>query len=157
MVAIKRVAPEVASALLMEETPAEAPRGLTEAEMRAHGMEQWTEMSAMAMDDLTRFANGWLKYREKGWKWEEPDWDTDPETWPPLAKVMWLYVRSHDAITQAQWLRHMTAHPGWCRECHDGEDRPLGWTGTYHVCPRHVSNRCVEHLVGGLLHEGEKR
>lgn len=75
---------------------------------------QYREQAIVA---LRRMGKGLVLWQEKGWQWEEPDWAADPESWPPLARLLYLLHRSQTAMTRANWLRHFKEHPEWCTEC----------------------------------------
>ena len=125
------------------------------AERLAEGVSQLAKLRQEHIEITARFARGWLKYQEASWEWPEgfdgyvvappsllrhdleslDDWNTDPETWPPLVKLAWLYDRLHGLHAQINWLRHFPDRPNWCSDCHEGK-RPKGWRATI----------CVDHL-----------
>jgi len=109
------------------------------AERLAEGVSQLAKLRQEHIEITARFARGWLKYQKANWEWPEgfvlDDWNTDPETWPPLVKLAWLYDRLHGLHAQINWLRHFPDRPNWCSDCHEGK-RLEGWRATI----------CVDHL-----------
>jgi hypothetical protein len=102
---------------------------------RLLGEEQLAALRAEIHELAPRLAKGLALKAEKGWQWEEPDWEADPETWAPLARLAWLWERMEVAVEAATMLRHLTGHPGWCAPCHVGQPMPEGWS--FYRCSLH--------------------
>jgi len=111
----------------------------------AEGHRQLAQVREQFDGILARFSRGFLKYVEKHWEWVEPDWDTDPETWPPLAKLLWLNDRVIQLGSQMNWLRHFPGKPGWCGDCHPDEELPEGWQRV--TCLDHLPREGVKTLA----------
>lgn len=122
-------------------------------DLRAMGLAQWGEMRAIAFDAMQRFGKGARLWTEKDWQWEEPDWDANPETWPPLAKLLWLHIRAETALSHAQFLSHLVTQPGWCASCHAGEERPK-WARSFYICPDHTNYPDQVRALAGALFAG---
>ena len=122
-------------------------------DLRAMGLAQWGEMRGVTMDAMQRFGKGARLWVEKQWSWEEPDWTASPETWPPLAKILWLHVRATYALSHAQFLRHLTTQPGWCAGCHPGEERPA-WARSFYICPDHIDYPSQVRVLAAALFAG---
>ena len=131
----------------------ERDEGPNREDLARMGMTQWGEMRAVATDALQRFGKGARLWAEKQWSWEEPDWAASPETWPPLAKLLWLHVRGVNALEHAQFLRHMTTQPGWCAGCHPGEERPA-WARSFYICPDHIDYPAQVRTLAAALFAG---
>lgn len=110
--------------------------------------EQLVAHQDAAAELLNRFARGWLMRQEKGWTWEEPDYEADPETWPPLAKVLWLLDRGYSEMSGAQFMVHFRQSPEFCPNCHPDEPMPKG----YHqaMCSAHNNRTVIGVLARGM-------
>lgn len=148
MVQLKRtsVAPRVEEPA--QESTAEdvaARRGELEAEGRA----QLAANRDVFRETLTRLARGIELWNERGWTWEEPNWTLPPEQWPPLARLLRLFVVANEASANAMMLRHFPGHPRWCEACHPGEDRPAGYAKEW--CLEHIPAAAVGTLARDVL------
>lgn len=84
---------------------------------------------------MQRYGAGAARWAERGWTWQPPaDWTTDPETWPPLAKLLYLYLRGDALITRANMLRTFRERPHYCPQC---GDRPTSHHQQWD-CPAHT-------------------
>lgn len=98
--------------------------------------EAWEELEgyrAGAIDFMQRFGVGASRWAEKGWQWKEPDWTADPETWPPIAKMLYLHLRYDALLTRANFARHFMK-PSYCPSC---SARPSMAHGQW-ACPEHT-------------------
>jgi hypothetical protein len=91
---------------------------------------QLEELRAQAVANIQRLGKGAARWAEKGWEWEEPDWSESPESWPPVAKILYLLVLVDVLRDKISMLRYYAAWPEWCPECHPGEKREKGYRGT---------------------------
>ena len=112
--------------------------------------EQQAEMRVVAIVAMQRFGKGAVLWAENDWQWVEPDWEADPESWPPLAKLLWLFDRALNGLSQAQALGAMKAWYGWCKGCHPDEEKP-DWCRSYFVCPDHQDPRVVRAMARALF------
>lgn len=105
--------------------------------------ERWLDLSA-------RVARGRNLWRERKLAWEEPDWEAEPETWPPVAKVLWLYVRQRLTEERLQYTAHFPDTPAWCQQCRPEDAKlPDGW----HVstCPDHANTVGMTQIFAAQL------
>ena len=136
-VQLKRVGGKpVGPAARAEEDAAEESAGPSVVELREMALAQFRELRARTIADLLRLGKGLRIVTERELSWEDPDWNADPETWPPMAKCLWLFMHAQAAASQAQYLSHMRSQPGWCARCHEGEERPA-WSRAFYICPDH--------------------
>lgn len=126
-IAMKRASASHARA--REETVEDAAADLDRInqEQLANLREGWRELSLRA-------GRGMVLWHDREWEWEEPDWDADPETWPPLAKVLWVYVRMRLTEERLQYAAHGFG-PAWCHVCNDDAEMPKGYH--HSTCPGH--------------------
>lgn len=96
---------------------------------------QLAEFRSEAITVIQRLGKGAAKWAEKGWEWEEPDWDEPPESWPPVAKILYLLTVVEVLREKTSMHRWYTAWPEWCPDCHRDEKRPKG----------HQQTHCLEH------------
>lgn len=101
------------------------------------GRQQQADLQNDWVTIAQRYARGAHLWAEKGWQWVTPDWHADPEVWPPLAKLTWLYVQQMVITTHLQLIKVHLDMPVWCIWCHDGQEKPEGepWSGG--TCWRH--------------------
>lgn len=119
------------------------------AELMRVAAEQLISYQDIALNALNRFARGWEMRQKHGWTWEAPDLEADPETWPPLAKVLWLLDQANAAVSAAQFLGHFREQPEWCPSCHpDEQETPKGYR--WAVCPLHTPRSCVPPIARAL-------
>lgn len=83
---------------------------------------------------IKRLGKGGALWEEKGWEWQEPDWSSDPETWPPVAKILYLYCRAKHEQVKANYRSHYSLAPAWCREC--GGEKPANYE--VGLCVNHI-------------------
>lgn len=92
---------------------------------------------------LVRFARGVTLWQEKGWAWATPAPATSPESWPPLAKTLWLreqFEYCMAALAQL-WIGTKVM---WCSACN--EDAP---------CPEDAYRwACLQHTKSNVLATG---
>jgi len=133
-----------------QELPAPTGEELTRAREQA-GLLQLEGLRKDLEETLGRFARGMVLYLGQRWEWEDPEPESDPRTWPPLPRLLWLYDRALLCGNQINWLRHFSDRPGWCPDCHPGEPRASGWWQV--VCPDHVTRNGARTLAQdwGLL------
>lgn len=128
------------------------------ADLRAEGELQLLAHREAMVATLKRLGRGAGLWAERGWEWDEPDWDASPETWPPVAKILWLLGQWYDHWQHATFLIHLREHPGWCLDCHEGAPRPDGWN--VWTCPEHSDPRAVKRLAENfgfsIGHGGER-
>ena len=108
------------------------------AERLAAGRQQLEDTRRDFVLTAQRFGKGGALWAERGWGWEEPDWAAAPETWSPVAKLLWLHCRLVELQSRASMLSLMASHPYWCPDCHEGERRPEGWTMA--LCADHFAD-----------------
>lgn len=120
------------------------------AELIRASAEQLVRYQDIALTAMNRFARGWMMRQEQHWEWEEPDLEADPETWPRLAKLLWLFDQAYSAVGACQFNAAVgREQPEWCPECHDGDTTtPKGWR--FGVCPLHVPRSCIPPIATGL-------
>lgn len=148
-VKMKRVAP-------FDELDYEIGRNPTNATMRPAD-----DLVAERMDELrtafsglaVRFSKGVAMWQEKGWEWEDPFWDEDPDSWPPLPKLLAVFDQLVEVTANMQVL-HETQIPTWCVECNDGKPKLQGMA--YATCHRHVNTSLMVQRLGLLLGWREK-
>lgn len=136
-VTLKRVSGEVIEPLIappVEE--AEKQPDIDYEALRAASARQLAEWRGQAAVFMQRYGKGAALWVERGWTWEEPDWTADPETWPPLARLAYLWHRSRHALNRANWLRHFSERPEWCSECEPAKPSP-----------QHMAANCIEKHV----------
>ena len=86
-VQLKRVGGKlVGPAARAEDEAAEESAGPSVVELREMALAQHRELRARTTADLLRLGKGLRIVTERGLSWEDPDWNADPETWPPMAK-----------------------------------------------------------------------
>lgn len=146
-VQLKRVAGVAVGSVAEEPAFEEGPSVI---ELRAMALDQWRELRARTIADLIRLGKGLRIVTDQQIEWEEPDWSTDPETWPPLAKCLWLFMDASAAASQAQYLSHMRSQPGWCAPCHEGEERPK-WVRSFYICPNHEPRSVLQAAAHALF------
>lgn len=109
----KRLSPSLMEMAPLPDTTKEDDR----ADRMAKSIEQLTAGRALFIDLAQRFGKGGSLWATKGWGWEEPDWAADPETWPPVAKLLWLFDRMVNVEGRLGMLRHFSASPEFCDSC----------------------------------------
>lgn len=93
------------------EAQAEAQRAM-EANVAARSalVDRWFQV-------VVRFGRGVSLWQERGWEWEEPDWGSDPETWPPLARILYLHKTVLRIEHDLGFLEAAGAKEPICQEC----------------------------------------
>lgn len=97
--------------------------------------EQQEGYRADVVANWLRFAKGMVMWQTAGWEWQPPT-GTDPEKWPPLAKMLYVYLRADGALTRANFAKHFQ-RPSYCPSC---QDKPAGGYGVW-LCPEHTDWR----------------
>lgn len=98
------------------------------------------------LDALSKFARGWTKWETEGWGWEDPEPGSDPKTWPPLARILWHFLRG--SILEGRLaMDYHSEVANWCCDCHLGEEMPKGYGWKQELCLEHMKWR---QLVCGL-------
>lgn len=95
-----------------------------------------------------RIGKGGALWEERGWEWTEPDWSVDPETWPPVAKLLWLFARLKHCQREANYLRHYAKWAQWCAVC--GGEKPVNYETK--LCVNHMDwVKQVKAIAGDLF------
>lgn len=93
---------------------------------------------------LARYSRGLAKWQESGFAWEEPDWDTDPETWGVPARVLYRMVQLNTYLRNIGWLQSI-GRPGLCQICKEAGLVPAptdsDWFAYY--CPDHERGHAI--------------
>lgn len=93
------------------EAQAEAQRAMeANVAARAALVDRWFQV-------VVRFGRGVSLWQERGWEWEEPDWGSDPETWPPLARLLYLHATLQRIEHDLGFLEAAGAKEPICQEC----------------------------------------
>lgn len=88
--------------------------------MTEQAIEQLAIVRGLFVADVHRFAKGGHLWATKGWEYVEPEWEADPETWPPVAKLLYLYARMQRHAHDAMYQSHFSDRPTLCRACTPG-------------------------------------
>lgn len=96
---------------------------------------------------LGRFGRGLAKWQESAFAWVEPDWEADPETWPPAARVLYRTVQMNTLVRNIGWLQTI-GRPGLCLTCKDEGKVEAPADADYYAfyCPVHE----VDNAVGSV-------
>lgn len=96
----------------------------------AREAERLTQIAACrrdAMDVIGRMGKGMMLWQERQWSWEDPMPESEPETWPPVAKLLWLHARLDWLLHDLEVLISM-GDPMWCDPCRGTAGFPgRGW------------------------------
>jgi len=119
------------------ETPQEAPEPSKDREKLRELRNAQLEGERFIADGLIRrIGKGVAVCQEKGWEWQEPDWEADPDSWTGLPKLLLVINRLDQSFRNLWWLNTFTEKPLWCDTCENPEKRPAGF----------VVGRCNQHL-----------
>ena len=124
--------------------------------------EQQAEWREEIIRCLNNMAKGLTKFPLAEDSWEEPDWEADPATWPPTAKILLLHVRADNAITRAAMARHF-GKPAFCRQC--DPEGAYGREWTCWDCREHTDEarqvrslaKTLFQLAGNINEDGPER
>ncbi len=123
-VALKRVLTQKAEQNAIEEDRGAKHAEPTQLEQVAFG--QLVSDREVLKVILERIGRGQAKRDNQAWDWVEPDWGADPNSWPPLAKLTWLIVRSHHLMADI-CLRNDLRRPSFCRDCEGDKEFEEPW------------------------------
>lgn len=96
---------------------------------------QLADIRAQTVAIIQRLGKGAGKWAERGWEWEEPHWAASPESWPPVARILYLLVLLDAARQKTSTMRWYSAWPEFCSVCQPNDKRPKG----------HRSEPCLTH------------
>lgn len=103
--------------------------------------------------DMLRLGKGAARWAVEGWEWEEPDWESDPNKWPHVAKILWLFIRVQRHAHDQTYLAAFKDRPERCGMCEPGGHPYLCvW------CDEHAAEldmRSVQALAKALFGKGE--